>query len=65
VRNLLLKLGQSKPGTQQERFIMGRLGSAINAAVQKPSAVPTALNENMPQMGSAAASPNSGPNQQQ
>jgi hypothetical protein len=57
VRNLLLKLGQSKPGSRQEGVLIGRVGAAITAAVQKHGSAPNFLNDNISTVTGAAASP--------
>lgn len=51
VRDLLMKLGRTKPGTPQEKMLLKRVIGAINAAVQKH--VPEAINDNT--LSSAAA----------
>jgi hypothetical protein len=64
VRNLLLKLGQSKPGSRQEGVLLQRTTAAIAAAVQNRGSQ-SFLNDNVPQIGALAASPQQGPDQQQ
>lgn len=53
VRDLLLKLGRTKPGGPQEKMLLKRAVTAVNAALQKH--VPEALNDNT--LSSAVAEP--------
>lgn len=57
VRNALLKLGQSKPGSTQERALLKKVGAALTAAVQSRSPASGVLNDNISAISSAAASP--------
>lgn len=61
VRNLLLKIGQSKAGSVQEGQLMKRLGTAVAAVAgnQARSTSIGALNDNIPAISSVAASPGS------
>lgn len=56
VRNLLMGLGRAKPGSQQERTLIKRIDSAL--ASQSGINPPAALNDNISQVGRAAASTN-------
>lgn len=56
VRNTLLKLGQSKPGSAQERIFAKRAGAAMVAAAQKHGTAPGVLNDNISVVTGAAAS---------
>jgi hypothetical protein len=56
VRNLLLKLGQSKPGSAEEGALLKRAGAALAAAAQSRSPAPGILNDNISTISSAAAS---------
>jgi hypothetical protein len=57
VRNLLLKLGQSKAGSRQESVLLKRAGAAIAATAQNHPETVTILNDNIPRIGALAASP--------
>lgn len=65
VRNALLRLGQSKPGSAEEGALIKRAIAAMSAAVQKHSPAASALNDNFMRTGAAVASPDQGPDQQQ
>jgi hypothetical protein len=64
VRNLLLKIGQSKPGSAQEGVLLRRAAKMIPAAIQSKIGSGI-INDNVPRTGLAVASPDQGPDQQQ
>jgi hypothetical protein len=57
VRNLLLKLGQSKAGSRQESLLIERTSAAIAAAAQNHGSTSSFLNDNISTITSAVASP--------
>lgn len=66
VRNLLLKLGQSKAGSRQESMLIERTSAAMVAAAKSHGSAPSFLNDNISTVTSAVASPTgTDPNSQQ
>lgn len=64
VRNALLKLGQASAGSVQERALMRNIDKLIvTAASTQGGKAASALNDNLIRSGSAAASPDQGPNE--
>jgi hypothetical protein len=66
VRNTLLALSKTKPGSPGERMLMDRAARAIAAVAAnstRSTAPATALNDNLMKIGSVAASPDQRPDQ--
>lgn len=64
VRNMLLALSRTKPGSRQEGALLSRVTTAISANAANNRQAGSALNDNLPAIGaSAAQSPDQGPDQ--
>lgn len=67
VRNALLLLSKTKPGSRQEATMMKRVATAIatTTAQNRSSSLPAAMNENIPLVARSAASPGADAEEQQ